>query len=138
MKEGLSYFLYQAIFFTAPFSTWFHFPHGFIFHTASFSSPLHFLHGFKEHRHFGPSYLSKKLQWPGIEPQSTDQDLSAISSELSWLLEIIETKWTLYLAHFFYQYTELIFSKFKIFQNFQFIKIFIFSKFSFFQKFSLL
>ena len=33
------------------------------------------------------TYL-KKLQWPGIELGPTDQDLSAIPSELSWLLDI--------------------------------------------------
>ena len=49
------------------------------------------------------TYL-KKLQWPGIELGSTDQDLSAIPSELSWLLEMMSVKWTIYFAYFLNQY----------------------------------
>ena len=37
------------------------------------------------------TYL-KKLQWPGIELRPADQDLSAIPSELSWLLKMMSVK----------------------------------------------
>ena len=51
-----------------------------------------------------PLTYSKKLQWPGIELGPTDQDLSAIPSELSWLLEMMSVKWTIYFAYFLNQY----------------------------------
>ena len=64
------------------------------------------------------TYL-KKLQWPGTELGPTDQDLSTIPSELSWLLEMMSVKWTIYFAYFLNQYIKhYIFSKYSFFQNF--------------------